>query len=159
MRRYLYLALVFAVACSGLIRAAAQSPLGESARPAVAHGSYLVTLHMAIVHPMSARSAYLCRASAVPSPTVLPGESVTALAVVSGNVATCVLHMPLTWIPISSSGGSPAPSLRFSITAYTAPDTALGDAAEPLRTIALPAIAVNLPQPDGERAVDFPLTF
>ena len=164
MRRYLHLILSFAVAFSCLAPvadapAAAQSA-SDTPTPAIAHGSYLVTLHMAIVNPMPNHSTYLCRASAVPSPTVLPGESVTAMAVVSGNVATCVLHMPLAWIPLSTPTGShPAPALRFSIAAYPAPDTALGNAAEPLRNIAVPAIAVDLPQPDGERALDLPLAF
>ena len=161
MRRYL--AFVIVVVLSFVVRAAAQSAAPATsapAPPAIAHGGYLVTLHMAIVNPMPPNTAYLCRATAVPSPTVLPGESVTALAVVSGNAATCVLRMPLAWIPLSTSnGGNPAPALRFSITAYPAPNTALGESASPLRRLAVPAIAVTLPQPDGERALDLPLTF
>ncbi len=155
-----YLTLILAVASSGLTLATAQPfahPSTPRSTPAIVHGAYLVTLHMAIVNPMPTNSQYLCRVAAVPSPTVLPGESVTALAVVSGNEATCVLRMPLAWLPVSAPSGNPAPALRLSIAAYPAPDSALGQAAQPLRRIATPAIA--LPQPDGERALDLPLAF
>ena len=153
--------LLLALALSGfsLVRAQSPSPVGlqHSLEHGLLHGMDRVTLYLTLLHPLPAGARYQCRVTAA-APNLLPGESVTALAVVSGNHATCVLPMPLAWFPPITNpvaSAMPAPELRFTITAYPAPDAP----AAPLRRIALPAIAVALPQPDGIRAVDLPLAF
>jgi hypothetical protein len=64
--------------------------------------------------------------------------------------------MPLTWsIPQPTAQQQVSSTLRLSITEYPISNAP----AAPLRRIALPAIAVALPQPNGERALDLPLLF
>ena len=147
--------LLLALALTGSLPVGAQSPSPAALQPALQHGIDQVTLHLTLLHPLPGGARYQCRVTAA-APNLLPGESVTALAVVTGNHATCVLPMPLAWFPANPiASAMPAPELRFTITAYPAPDAP----AAPLRRIALPAIAVALPQPDGVRAVDLPLAF
>ena len=150
------LRFILAALCLALLSLiASAAPPAESAlhaNPALARGSYQVTLHLAILSSLPSSTAIICRAVADPAPLLLSSESVTALAVVSGNEATCALQFPIAWSP---SEAAPEPQLHLSVAAMPAS----GPLVAPLRHVALPAIAVRYPQPNGVRAIDLPLTF
>ncbi len=141
-----------------IVASAASPQRGEGAESdTVQHGSYRVTVHIALMEAIPQDATVICRLAATSTPpALLPRESVSALAVVSGSDATCILRMPLTWsIPQPTAQQQVSSTLRLSITEYPTSNAP----AAPLRRIALPAIAVALPQPNGERALDLPLLF